>query len=123
MGKSTRQRALHRAREAAKSAGLLHEFYIARDIAKVASRREFVPSPVVAGQYPGMPGQPLRATQIARKHPSDATQIASEPTYAPQPDFAVRTIDGASWPADETGYSKYMKWNLPTQVASPRGRY
>jgi hypothetical protein len=39
------------------------------------------------------------------------------------PDFAVRTEDGASWPADETGYSKYMKWTLPTQVASPRGRY
>jgi hypothetical protein len=30
---------------------------------------------------------------------------------AAPPDFTVRTIDGASWPADETGY---MKWTLPT---------
>jgi hypothetical protein len=48
---------------------------------------------------------------------------ATPPPPTTAPDFAVSTIDGASWPADETGYSKYMKWTLPTQVASPRGCY
>lgn len=52
-----------------------------------------------------------------------ATAEVTPPPPPAAPDFAVRTIDGASWPADETGYSKYMKWTLPTQVASPRGRY
>jgi hypothetical protein len=40
---------------------------------------------------------------------------------ATPPDFDVRTIDGASWPADDRGY---MKWTLPTHTAaSPRGCY
>jgi hypothetical protein len=39
---------------------------------------------------------------------------------AAPPDFTVRTIDGASWPADETGYSKYMKWTLTTHSGGSR---
>jgi hypothetical protein len=39
---------------------------------------------------------------------------------ATPPDFDVCTIDGASWPADETGYSKYMKWTLTTHSGSSR---
>jgi hypothetical protein len=52
--------------------------------------------------------------------PAKGLRPNAPPTTATAPpDFAVRTLDGASWPEE----SRYMKWTLPTQVASPRGRY
>jgi hypothetical protein len=35
------------------------------------------------------------------------------------PDFSVQTLESVSWSED----SRYPRWLLPTQVASPRGRY
>jgi hypothetical protein len=113
--KSTKHRALAASREkAAKAAGCLHEWYIARDIAKVASRREFVPSPVMAGQYPGM-------RQPSEMKEEDPRTRASKPTPATEREAWDAAYSGpevgpagGAWPEDSTGYSRFMVWRLPT---------
>jgi hypothetical protein len=67
------------------------------------------------------------ANQLHEWHTAQEAQAAQPkpaaqaPAPAP-PDFSIRTPDGASWPADETGYSRFMKWVLPTN-ADRRGSY
>jgi hypothetical protein len=54
-------------------------------------------------------------------------QAAERQKKAPPPStnpFAnyerISTPEGASWPADETGYSRYMVWRLPVSSGSNR---
>jgi hypothetical protein len=70
-----------------------------------------------------------RAYEAGRLHEWEAPREAearAAPTAPPPPTNPfdnyerISTPEGASWPADETGYSRYMVWRLPVSSGSNR---
>jgi hypothetical protein len=63
------------------------------------------------------------AEQAARVNAAPPAPRRDAPT-PPQSPFdnyeRISTPEGASWPADETGYSRYMVWRLPVSSGSNR---
>ena len=105
--KSAKHRALSASRKEALEGGWLPEWYAARE----AEKRSSMSAPMAPP--PARPA-PLQSAPPARPAPPP-------PPPNPFDNYdSIRTPEGASWPADETGYSRYMVWRLPVSSGSNR---
>jgi hypothetical protein len=100
--KSIKHRQLSAAHRAAKEAGKLDEFYAQRDAERLAAERGVRTQPPPPAAAP----PPRRDAPTPPANPFDAA-------YSGRP----ITPEGASWPTDETGYSRYMVWRLPISTS------